>query len=124
MQGRVKRRNFPEFYSNTDTLVRRGDHVIMVYEIIMYILLGKQLSNTGRCDFYKLRDNMMPRMNSMIVPKDSPLLYALSKRVMALTESGLYNFWLKSSIPNYSFCLNPPAKISISSSIAISNIWV
>ncbi|XP_042233802.1 uncharacterized protein LOC121873988 [Homarus americanus] len=123
MSGRVKRKGFGEVYRNTDTLVRRGGHVILMYDTIMHMTLDKLFSETGRCDFYKLRGHLMPKLNGMIVPKDSPLLYPLNDKVLAMTEAGLYNYWIKSALPNYTYCLNPPSKISISSSLYLSNLW-
>ncbi|XP_071545445.1 probable glutamate receptor [Panulirus ornatus] len=123
-EGRIKRKKVDELFRSIDTLVRQGDHVLTVYEDFLIILLGQHFSKTGLCDFYKLKDKIKPSMAGMIVPKDSHLLHHFNDKVLAMRESGLYDFWVYSAIPNYTACLNPSSKISVSTSLTITNSWM
>ncbi|KAG7162420.1 Ionotropic receptor 93a-like 17 [Homarus americanus] len=122
-KGRARRIPVKEFYSSIDNFVKRGDHVIILYDEFLSILLGQQFSNTGRCDLYLLKDKIKPSMAGMMVPKDSPFLPPFNDRALAINEFGLYEYWIQSAIPNYTACLDPPTKISVSNSLSISNLW-
>lgn len=50
--------------------------------------------------------------------------YFIIRRVLALREFGLYDYFQSSAIPNFTACLAPPTKISVSTSLSITNLWV
>nr|XP_045624231.1 glutamate receptor 3-like [Procambarus clarkii] len=123
-KGRVMRVSVNQFSSkNEATLVRRAGRVILFFEIILYTLLGQEFSKSGRCEFYILKERFNPSMGGMMVPKDSPLLSAFNDKVLKLTESGVYDYLEYSVIPNFTACLSPPTKITISTSLSITNLW-
>ncbi|KAG7162341.1 Glutamate receptor 2-like 6 [Homarus americanus] len=121
--ARVSRKKSYEYLRSIDTLVRRGDHVLVVHEGFLNILLGQHFSLTGRCDFYRLKEKFLPILLSAVVPKNSPLQQPLSKRIMSLTEAGLYNYILNSAIPNFTSCQSPPSRISVSTTLSLTNLW-
>ncbi|XP_069177539.1 glutamate receptor ionotropic, delta-2-like [Procambarus clarkii] len=121
--GRVIRFTLDQFSHSIDTLVRRGGHLILYYDEGVPALLGQDFSKSGRCDFYVLKDKFKPSMTSMMVPKDSPFLHVFNNKVLALREFGLYDYFQSSAIPNFTACLAPPTKISVSTSLSITNLW-
>nr|XP_045624232.1 glutamate receptor 3-like [Procambarus clarkii] len=147
-KGRVMRVSVNQISSkNEATLVKRASRVILFFEIILYTLLSQEFSKSGRCEFYILKERFNPSMSGMMVPKDSPLLSAFNDkyqnrvpliflkglgfsdiyfshfRVLELTESGVSNYLEYSVIPNFTACLSPPTKITISTSLSITNLW-
>ncbi|XP_069941776.1 glutamate receptor-like [Cherax quadricarinatus] len=112
-----------QFFNSADTLVRHGRYVIIQIEILISMFVSNDFSHTGRCDFYKSRERLMPAILASIAQKGSPLIPAFNKRILALTEAGLYYQWLKASLPNSTSCAHPPTKITVSSSLSLNNIW-
>ncbi|XP_069941762.1 probable glutamate receptor [Cherax quadricarinatus] len=123
-KGRIKYRLLSEFIQSTDTLVSRGDHVIIVLEIIVNLIISQFFSKTGRCDFYKSRDKFLPMVLSSICQKNSPLLPAINKRILSMNEAGFFDYWLKYDMPNSTSCVNSPTKITVSTSLSLTNLWI
>ncbi|XP_071524468.1 probable glutamate receptor [Panulirus ornatus] len=121
--GRVKYRRLAEYPKSVDTLVRRGDHVLIEAEAVLTMMTAQDFSQKGRCDFYTSRDGILSWLITVIAQKDSPLGPALSERIMRVTEAGLFEQWLREFIPNSTSCLQPPTKILVKTSLSVSNIW-
>ncbi|XP_069943811.1 probable glutamate receptor [Cherax quadricarinatus] len=123
IKGRITYKLLSEFPQAINTLVRRGDHVLMDLEIVITVFIGQYFTNTGRCDFYSSRERFLPMVFCMIGQKNSPLVPALSKRMISLTEAGLYDLWFKYVVPNATSCVYSPNKITVSSSLSLTNLW-
>ncbi|XP_071545443.1 glutamate receptor ionotropic, delta-2-like [Panulirus ornatus] len=121
--GRIKYHKLSQFPHSVNTLVRRGHHVLIDLEIVITMIIGEDFTYTGRCDFYSSRERFLPMILSMIGQKNSPLVPALSKRIFSLTEAGLFDHFFKDSVPNTSYCAYSPSKITVSTSLALSNLW-
>ncbi|XP_071545455.1 glutamate receptor-like [Panulirus ornatus] len=121
--GRILYRTQSQFGESIDTLVRRGDHVLMEVEMSLKAYMAQDFSLTGRCDFYAAREVFLPFMIAMAGPKGSPLVPSMSKRIKWITQTGLYYHWMETVMPNVSYCDNPPTKTAVSTSLALSNVW-
>ncbi|XP_069188806.1 glutamate receptor U1-like [Procambarus clarkii] len=122
-KGRLKYKLLSEFPQALSTLVRRGDHVLVDLENVITLIIGQYFTRTGRCDFYSSRERFLPIVLSAIGKRDSPLVPSLSKRIMSLTEAGLYNKWFNDNVPNGTSCVHPPSKITVSTPHSIRNLW-
>ncbi|KAK4311248.1 hypothetical protein Pmani_017227 [Petrolisthes manimaculis] len=121
--GRIKFHTLSDFYHVINTLVRPGHHVLIDVGIVNNMMIGYDVTFRGRCDFYTSREKFLPLALSMIGQKDSPLVPAISKRVMSLTEAGLYATWLQYMVPNSTYCAQSPTKITVSTTLAVTNLW-
>ncbi|XP_069950741.1 probable glutamate receptor [Cherax quadricarinatus] len=121
--GRIRYTLSTEYLNMLDQLVRRGPYVYVGEDLTIKVLLAEDFSKTGRCDFYTSRESFMPFLYCMIASKNSPLVPAVSKRITWMREAGLYDYWMKSLKSNSTVCLRPPSKITVRSSLALSNVW-
>ncbi|XP_071540830.1 uncharacterized protein [Panulirus ornatus] len=112
-----------EYRQVLETLVVEGRHVLIVEENSGRSLRADLFSDTGRCDFYTSREHFLATSMSMIGQKGHPLIPALNKRIKFVKEFGIFDHWLKSFKGNSTICLRPPTKITIQSSLALSNLW-
>ncbi|XP_071535556.1 probable glutamate receptor [Panulirus ornatus] len=112
-----------EFAHYIDTLVSQGDHVLIEAETLTKFLLSIEFSRRGKCDFYLSRGGFLPRMYGLIGQKKSPIVPAISKSIVDIMEVGLYDQWLKQGVPNSTSCHHLPTKITVSTSLALSNSW-
>lgn len=86
-----------------------------------YSPLGPVLSKRYECIFSHEYNDSNDLINiSSCVYYPLHLLY----RIMALTEAGLFEEWLKSSVSNSTTCLNAPKKITVNTNFSPKNIWV
>lgn len=46
------------------------------------------------------------------------------RRVHAVVESGLYDYWLHQGIPNASACDNAPSKVTVHQPFDLASLWV
>ncbi|XP_047482455.1 probable glutamate receptor [Penaeus chinensis] len=122
--GRIIYKRSTDFMEAVETLVRRGDHVLMVEDLTARVFLGQDVSSTGRCDFYLSREVFLPFIFAMTGQKNSPLVPALNRRIRAVTESGLYDHWMQGAIPNSTTCANAPSKITVNTTLGLSNLWL
>ncbi|XP_071545444.1 uncharacterized protein [Panulirus ornatus] len=122
--GRLKYKKLSEFPESMNTLVRRGDHVLVETDAAIRIYMARDFTNTGLCSFYESDEEFLPQMLAFIGPKDSSIVPALSKRMMAMTEAGLYSHWLRTAVPNATTCYRTPNKIAIRTSLSLKNVWV
>lgn len=79
-KGRIFYERVVDHARSLDTLVRKGDHVLIEEEMMLTILTSQHFSRTGRCDFYTSREGFLTWMITLIVQKDSPLVSTLSDR--------------------------------------------
>ncbi|XP_042239056.1 probable glutamate receptor [Homarus americanus] len=112
-----------EYPTMLDQLVRKGPYVYVGEDLTIKVLMAQDFSNTGQCDFYTSREAFMPFLYCMIGSKNSPLVPAVSKRITWITEAGLYDHWMKSQDKNSTVCVRPPTKITVRTSLSLSNIW-
>ncbi|KAK7083775.1 hypothetical protein SK128_025405, partial [Halocaridina rubra] len=59
----------------------------------------------------------------MIGQKGSPLIPAISHRIRAVVEAGLYQYWLDSNFANSTVCRNMPSKYTVQEPLTLANIW-
>ncbi|XP_069957608.1 probable glutamate receptor [Cherax quadricarinatus] len=121
--GRLIWRTHPQFPEAIDTLVRRGDHVLIDVDTAIRDHLAQDFTKTGQCFFYESREEFLKIMFAMIGPKDSPLVPALNKRIMSMTEAGLFFQWLKTEERNSTICYGAPNKITVNKTLSINNVW-
>ncbi|XP_071527416.1 probable glutamate receptor [Panulirus ornatus] len=121
-KGRIFYERVVDHARSLDTLVRKGDHVLIEEEMMLTILTSQHFSRTGRCDFYMSREGFLTWMITLIVQKDSPLVSTLSDRIMRITEAGLFLKWMKDITPNSTSCLYQPTKITITTTFSASNV--
>ncbi|XP_071535589.1 uncharacterized protein [Panulirus ornatus] len=123
-EGRVTFRTQAQFQESIDTLVRRGDHILVEPGITLRNLIIQDFSRTGRCDFYMSKDGFLPFSSALIVQKNSPLLLPMSKRSLAVVESGIFRYWFLGAKPNSTYCRYPPKKMTVTTSLSLANLWV
>nr|AGJ51191.1 olfactory ionotropic receptor IR4 [Panulirus argus] len=121
--GRLMLIKSTEFRHVLETLVVHGRHVLIVEESEGRSLRADLFTNTGRCDFYTSRERFLPSSMGMIGQKGHPLVPALSKSIKFVKQFGIYDYWMRSFKINSSICLHPPTRITVKSSLALSNLW-
>ncbi|KAG7159607.1 Glutamate receptor-like 11 [Homarus americanus] len=121
--GRVKFLQPSDYNKKVPVLLRRGDHVLIDAEILLKPFKAEAFSSTGRCDFHTSREHYLTIIAGLITQMNSPLLPALHNRILRILESGLYDQWTKEITPNSTSCAHPPTKITVNTSLSITNIW-
>ncbi|XP_045123885.1 uncharacterized protein LOC123511890 [Portunus trituberculatus] len=121
-KGRLKFHTQTQFSKSLDTLVRTGDHVFVDIDTTVKNLRAIDVSKKGRCDFYLSRDGFLPFSSSIISQKTNPIIKGLNPRVIALTESGIFKYWLQ-DVPNFTRCNNVPKKVALSTTLSFTNLW-
>nr|XP_045600082.1 probable glutamate receptor [Procambarus clarkii] len=122
-KGRVVYRTQSQFEETIDTLVRSGHHVLMEVDMSIKAYVAQDFTRTGKCSFYESREEFLPLMFALIGQKNSPLVPALSRRIMTVAEAGLFSHWMKEDEPNSTVCYRAPSKITVQSSLSIKNLW-
>ncbi|KAG7162333.1 Ionotropic receptor 93a-like 13 [Homarus americanus] len=122
-EGRITYRRAADYPQIIDTLVRRGDHVLMEVNVGVRVYMAEDFARTGRCSFYSSREEVQPNLFAMIGQQDSPLVPSISRRIRKMTEAGLFYQWLKMQDPKSTLCDHEPNKITVTSSLALSNLW-
>ncbi|XP_069941764.1 probable glutamate receptor [Cherax quadricarinatus] len=122
--GRLIWRARPQFIETIDVLVRRGDHVIIEIDVGIKAYIARDFTKSGRCSFYVSREGFLHVMFSMIGPKNSPIIPALDKRILSLTEAGLFYQWLKADEPNSTVCYRSSNKFVVNAALTVANVWV
>ncbi|XP_071532996.1 LOW QUALITY PROTEIN: probable glutamate receptor [Panulirus ornatus] len=122
--GRIVYRTQSQFPESINTLVRRGDHVLMEVEVAIKVLMARDFTHTELCSFYKSKGEFLPTIFSMIAQKDSPIIPAINKRITAMTEAGLFFYWMKVNERNSTICYQAPSKITVRTPLSLSNIWM
>ncbi|XP_042243361.1 uncharacterized protein LOC121880270 isoform X1 [Homarus americanus] len=79
-EGRVRFQHATTYPHALDTLVRRGDHVLITTSVQADLLISHLYLNTGRCDFYKGKQRFMSSSHCMIVQKGSPIVSLINRR--------------------------------------------
>nr|XP_053636401.1 LOW QUALITY PROTEIN: probable glutamate receptor [Cherax quadricarinatus] len=121
--GRLIYLPHPQFPEAIDTLVRRGDHVIIDVHGDVRSTIAQDFTKTGKCSFYESREEFLLVMFAMMIQKDSPLVPAINKRITSMTEAGLFFQWLIAEEPNSTVCDHVPTKITVNEALSLSNLW-
>ncbi|XP_071526269.1 uncharacterized protein [Panulirus ornatus] len=122
-KGRMKYVYTPAHARVVNTLVHRGDHVLLTVGLAVDRYIGDFFSKTGKCDFYKARETLVSITFCSIGQKGNPIVPAISQRIRAMVESGLYNHWVENNIPYFRNCRSSPSKITVREPLAINNLW-
>ncbi|XP_069160802.1 probable glutamate receptor [Procambarus clarkii] len=122
-KGRLVWRTQGQYPRDMNTVVRRGDHVLIDVGNALITYIAQDFSRTGKCSFYSSREGFLPLNFGMISSKDNPIIPAFNKRITAATEAGLFSYWLKVAEPNATVCSNAPNKITVRTTLSISNVW-
>ncbi|XP_069941765.1 uncharacterized protein [Cherax quadricarinatus] len=121
--GRIVWRTHSQFSEVIDTLVRRGDHVLMETDYGLKAYIAQDFTRTGRCSFYESRQEFLHVKFAMIGPKNSAILPALNNRITSMTEAGLFYQWLKGDEPNSTVCYRSSSKITVNAALSLTNVW-
>ncbi|XP_053632781.2 probable glutamate receptor [Cherax quadricarinatus] len=121
--GRLMWGTHAQFAGYINTLVRRGDHVLMEDDNGLRTYIAQDFTKTGRCSFYLSREEFLPLIFGMIGGKGNPIIPALNNRIMSMTEAGLFFQWLKMDEPNITTCYHAPTKITVKTALSLSNTW-
>ncbi|XP_069941768.1 glutamate receptor-like [Cherax quadricarinatus] len=121
--GRLIWKTQAQFPELMDSLVKQGDHVLLEVDSGMKALISQHFTRTGECSFYASKETFLPFVFGMIAPLDNPIIPALNKRIMLMTEAGLFFQWVKSADPNSTVCNFAPTKITVRTTLAMSNVW-
>ncbi|XP_069945066.1 uncharacterized protein [Cherax quadricarinatus] len=113
----------PMFQEIIDTLVRRGDHVFINVHSGFKSTIAQDFTKTGKCSFYESKEEFLMAIYVMIGQKDSPLLPFINKRIMSMTEAGLFFQWLIAEEPNSTVCDHVSNKITVNEALSLSNLW-
>ncbi|XP_069191782.1 probable glutamate receptor [Procambarus clarkii] len=106
-----------------NTVVRRGDHVIIIINTSLKSHIAQDFTKTGGCSFYSSREEFLPTNFGMVAAKDNPIIPSLNRRITAVKEAGLYFQWVKADEPNSTVCYHAPNKITVKTALSISNVW-
>ncbi|KAG7160557.1 Glutamate receptor ionotropic, delta-2-like 5 [Homarus americanus] len=124
--GRIKYEVTSDLLHVVDTLVRDGDHTLATIKISLIKFISELSRKTGkhsRCDFYIVRETLNHVSQCMVGQKGNPIVPAMSHRISALVESGLYEYWLMNNIPFIENCRHSPSKITVMEPLALTNLW-
>ncbi|XP_069945070.1 probable glutamate receptor [Cherax quadricarinatus] len=113
----------PQFPGLINTLVRRGDHVLINVHGDSKSNIAQDFTRTGKCSFYESKEEFLQIMFAMISQKDSPLVPPINKRMTSMTEAGLFFQWLIAEEPNSTVCDHVPTKITVNEALSVSNLW-
>ncbi|XP_066984757.1 probable glutamate receptor [Macrobrachium rosenbergii] len=122
-RGRMEYTTGSDYGITLENLVAKGDHVLIIEDLSLRMLLAEHFSKSGTCEFYMSSELFLPSAMAMITQKNSPIGPAMDERIKALTESGLYTYWINNAVPNSTSCSNPPSRITVESTLKIANIW-
>ncbi|XP_068234290.1 glutamate receptor ionotropic, delta-2-like [Palaemon carinicauda] len=112
-----------EYHNTLNTLVINGRYVLTLEAISIKMLMAEQFTATGKCQYYISKGKFMPNVYAVGVQKKSSLLQPLNKRITAVTQSGIYHYWLNQELQNATTCLTAPQKIIVHSALSMKNIW-
>ncbi|XP_068250122.1 probable glutamate receptor [Palaemon carinicauda] len=123
LEGKITFITTPEFYGGVDDQVSQGDHVLMIEDMTLKILLAYHFEKSGSCLFYLSRERFFPFLLVMTLQKHSPLTRSFNRRIVGITESGIYGSWLTQEFRKSISCMSQPTKILLSSNLDMSNLW-
>nr|XP_053641775.1 probable glutamate receptor [Cherax quadricarinatus] len=112
-----------QFVAAIDTLVRQGDHILIEVDNAQKAFVAQDYTRTGECSFYSSKEGFMPLIFGMIGPMDNPIVPAVNKRIMTMTEAGLFFQWMKTADPNLTMCLYAPSKITVKTPLSLNDVW-
>ncbi|XP_069190852.1 uncharacterized protein [Procambarus clarkii] len=121
-KGRLIYKPRPKFTEIIDTLVRRGDHILMDIDFSLKIYMSEDFTESGQCSFYKSKEEFMPLMFALVTEKGSPLVSPLNDRILGMTEAGLFKYWMRAAQPNSTVCSQAPTTITVQESLSLNNV--
>nr|XP_045600070.1 probable glutamate receptor [Procambarus clarkii] len=121
-KGRLIYKPRPKFTEIIDTLVRRGDHILMDIDFSLKIYMSEDFTESGQCSFYKSKEEFMPLMFALVSEKGSPLVSPLNDRILGMTEAGLFKYWMRAAQPNSTVCSQAPTTITVQESLSLNNV--
>ncbi|XP_071536200.1 glutamate receptor ionotropic, delta-1-like [Panulirus ornatus] len=121
--GRIVLQKLSEMATSVNTLLKQGSYVMVETETFLTMMITQAFSKTGTCDFYMSKEGFFPITQSLIGQKYSPLVPAMSKRIMFLAEYGLIDLLKKKSNANAALCLQTPSKVTVTKPFAMTNLW-
>nr|XP_045624244.1 uncharacterized protein LOC123774158 [Procambarus clarkii] len=121
--GRLIYKTHAQVPASINTLVRHHRHVLIDAANALRSHISDEFTKKGECSFYSSNEEFLPLIFGMIGPKDSPLIPALNKRIIGMTEAGLFFQWMKSSEKNSTACSHAPTKITVKTPLSLTNIW-
>ncbi|XP_071535585.1 probable glutamate receptor [Panulirus ornatus] len=122
-EGRLIYRTVSQYPQTIDTLVKRGDHVLLLAGMGIKRQMARDLQQSGYCSLYGSREELLSRRFAMIGPMDSPLIPAMNKRILRVAEAGLFDQWRKIEEPYGDVCLFFHAKMTRKASLSLNNVW-
>ncbi|XP_068221326.1 glutamate receptor U1-like [Palaemon carinicauda] len=114
---------FWEFPQGMETYVSKGTHIMATDTIDARTMIANYFSETGRCQFYIAREAFVHYVLAMVAQKGSPLVAAMNKRIRAVFEAGLYQYWLNKNVPNSTSCDHMPSTFTVREPLSLANIW-
>ncbi|XP_071536203.1 uncharacterized protein [Panulirus ornatus] len=121
--GRIVLQRFSQMSVSINTIVRHGSYVMVGTETILTIMMTHVFSQTGTCDFYLSKEGFFPIIQSLVGQKYSPLVPAISKRIMMMTEFGFRDLWIKEILAKSTLCLHAPTTVTVTKSFTLANLW-
>ncbi|XP_069168764.1 glutamate receptor-like [Procambarus clarkii] len=121
--GRLIYKTHAQVPASINTLVRHHRHVLIDAANALRSHISDEFTKKGECSFYSSDEEFLPLIFGMIGPKDSPLIPALNKRIIGMTEAGLFFQWMKSSEKNSTACSHAPTKITVKTPLSLTNVW-
>ncbi|XP_068221047.1 glutamate receptor ionotropic, delta-2-like [Palaemon carinicauda] len=104
-------------------LVERGDHLQIFDFMTASRYIALYFSQKAKCSFYFSKEKFIPTMYAMTIRKNSPLQKPMNARVIRIMEAGLYDYWMRNGVGNFTACLNPPTKVPSQDPLEFSSIW-
>ncbi|KAK4314416.1 hypothetical protein Pmani_014303 [Petrolisthes manimaculis] len=105
------------------SLVKPDGHVLIDVDVTVRNLIAGIFSQSGRCDYFVSRDGFLPFYGVVASQKGNPLIPAISKRVMQLTSSGIFEYWFEKQIPNSTSCLITPSTVVERVPLSLASLW-
>ncbi|XP_071527055.1 uncharacterized protein [Panulirus ornatus] len=122
-EGRIKYRTLSQFPFSMNTLVRRGDHVLILPTMILKRYMAMDFTLTEQCSFYAANEEFLSQMLAIIAQKDSPIIQSISDRIMGMTEAGLFLQWMRMDELNSTACYRAPSTIAVTTILSLDNVW-
>ncbi|XP_063847533.1 ionotropic receptor 93a-like [Scylla paramamosain] len=121
--GRLRFLLVKEYLSVLDKDVIEGNQVIIDFAFNLVPISGNYFSDTGKCNFYIGRERLVAQSLGMIGKKGDPIVPAMTKRIMAMIEAGLYHHWYIQGIPNATSCDSFSSKVTVITLFSLKNTW-
>ncbi|KAK8407340.1 hypothetical protein O3P69_002104 [Scylla paramamosain] len=121
--GRLRHWGGSVFDEDLHDQLKKGDHVLVTTSLLADELIARDFMKTGICNFYKSSWYFIASSHCMIGQKDSPLTTAITPRITAMVETGLYHHWLAAQLPRIGQCNSAHSTTTVMSSLSLYNLW-